>query len=51
MGDGLLAGLALALASIVFIFWPERNPFVQRIRRGSIPCSSARMRSMRICAT
>jgi hypothetical protein len=25
----LIAGLVLALASIVFIFWPERNPFVQ----------------------
>ena len=25
----LLAGLALALACVVFIFWPERNPFVQ----------------------
>ena len=29
MGNGLLAGLALALASFAFIFWPERNPFVQ----------------------
>jgi hypothetical protein len=25
----LLAGLLLALACIAFIFWPERNPFVQ----------------------
>ena len=25
----LLAGLALALACVAFIFWPERNPFVQ----------------------
>lgn len=25
----LLAGLALALACIAYIFWPERNPFVQ----------------------
>jgi hypothetical protein len=25
----LVAGLTLALACVVFIFWPERNPFVQ----------------------
>ncbi len=25
----LLAGLALALACMAYIFWPERNPFVQ----------------------
>jgi hypothetical protein len=25
----LLAGLALALACFAFIFWPEKNPFVQ----------------------
>ncbi len=25
----LLAGAMLALACFVFIFWPERNPFVQ----------------------
>ncbi len=25
----LLAGLLLALACIAFIFWPEKNPFVQ----------------------
>jgi len=25
----LLAGLVLALACFAFIFWPERNPFVQ----------------------
>ena len=29
MGNGLIAGLVLALASMAFIFWPERNPFVQ----------------------
>ncbi len=29
MDNGLLAGIVLALASIAFIFWPERNPFVQ----------------------
>ena len=26
---GGVAGLALALACFLFIFWPERNPFVQ----------------------
>jgi hypothetical protein len=26
---GLLAGLILSLALGVYIFWPERNPFVQ----------------------
>jgi hypothetical protein len=25
----LVAGVALALACIAYIFWPERNPFVQ----------------------
>jgi hypothetical protein len=25
----LLAGIALALGCIAYIFWPERNPFVQ----------------------
>jgi hypothetical protein len=25
----LIAGLALALACFAFIFWPEKNPFVQ----------------------
>jgi hypothetical protein len=25
----LVAGLALALACFAFIFWPEKNPFVQ----------------------
>jgi hypothetical protein len=25
----LIAGVALALACIAFIFWPEKNPFVQ----------------------
>ncbi len=29
MDNGLLAGLALALACVVFMFWPERTPFVQ----------------------
>ena len=29
MDNGLLAGLALALVSVVFMFWPDRNPFVQ----------------------
>ena len=29
MDAGLFAGLALALVSIAFIFWPERNPFIQ----------------------
>ncbi len=28
MDTGLLAGLALALLSVAFIFWPDRNPFV-----------------------
>ena len=27
---GLLAGLALTLMLFAYIFWPERNPFVQR---------------------
>jgi len=26
---GAIAGLALALGCFLFIFWPERNPFVQ----------------------
>lgn len=29
MDNGLLAGLALALVAIAFIFWPDRNPFIQ----------------------
>jgi len=29
MDNGFLAGLLLALLSIAFIFWPERNPFIQ----------------------
>jgi hypothetical protein len=29
MDSGLVAALALALACMAFIFWPERNPFVQ----------------------
>jgi len=29
MDQGLLAGLALALGCVLFMFWPERNPFVQ----------------------
>jgi hypothetical protein len=29
MDAGFIAGLCLALASIAFMFWPERNPFVQ----------------------
>jgi hypothetical protein len=29
MDAGFLAGLALAIACFLFIFWPERNPFVQ----------------------
>jgi hypothetical protein len=29
MDNGLIAAIALTLACIVFIFWPERNPFVQ----------------------
>ena len=29
MGAGFLAGIALSLACLLFIFWPERNPFVQ----------------------
>ena len=29
MDTGFLAGVALALVCIAFIFWPERNPFVQ----------------------
>jgi hypothetical protein len=26
---GMIAGLVLALAVIVYMFWPEKNPFVQ----------------------
>ena len=29
MDDGLIAGIALALVCGAFIFWPDRNPFVQ----------------------
>ncbi len=29
MDQGLIAGIVLALACIAFMFWPERNPFVQ----------------------
>jgi hypothetical protein len=29
MDNGLIAAIALTLGCIVFIFWPERNPFVQ----------------------
>jgi hypothetical protein len=29
MDAGLVAGIALALMCLVFMFWPERNPFVQ----------------------
>jgi hypothetical protein len=29
MDQGLLAGIVLSLACIAFMFWPERNPFVQ----------------------
>ncbi len=29
MDTGLLAGLALSLLCVAFIFWPDRNPFVQ----------------------
>jgi hypothetical protein len=29
MDQGLIAGLVLALACVLFMFWPERNPFVQ----------------------
>jgi hypothetical protein len=29
MDQGLLAGLAMALGCVLFMFWPERNPFVQ----------------------
>ena len=29
MGTGFLAGMALLAACVLFIFWPERNPFVQ----------------------
>jgi hypothetical protein len=29
MDNGLLAGIALAIGCVLFIFWPERNPFVQ----------------------
>jgi hypothetical protein len=29
MDTGLLAGMALLIACLFFIFWPERNPFVQ----------------------
>ena len=29
MDNGFLAGLLLALLSIAFIFWPEKNPFRQ----------------------
>jgi len=29
MDNGFLAGVALAIASILFIFWPEKTPFIQ----------------------
>jgi hypothetical protein len=29
MDNGILAAIALTLACIVFIFWPERNPYIQ----------------------
>jgi hypothetical protein len=29
MDTGIVAGIALFLACVAFIFWPERNPFVQ----------------------
>jgi hypothetical protein len=29
MDQGLIAGIVLSLACIAFMFWPERNPFVQ----------------------
>jgi hypothetical protein len=29
MDNGLIGAIALTLGCIVFIFWPERNPFVQ----------------------
>jgi hypothetical protein len=29
MDQGLVAGIVLSLACIAFMFWPERNPFVQ----------------------
>ncbi len=29
MDQGLVAGVVLSLACIAFMFWPERNPFVQ----------------------
>jgi len=29
MDQGLIAGLVLALGCVLFMFWPERNPFVQ----------------------
>lgn len=27
--SGLLPGIALALLCVAFIFWPDRNPFIQ----------------------
>ncbi len=29
MDQGFIAGVVLSLACIAFMFWPERNPFVQ----------------------
>ncbi len=29
MDQGSIAGIVLSLACIAFMFWPERNPFVQ----------------------
>jgi hypothetical protein len=29
MDTGFFAGVALAIACILFIFWPEKNPFIQ----------------------
>ena len=29
MGAGAIAGIVLTLAVFAFMFWPERNPFVQ----------------------
>ena len=46
---GMIAGVLLTFGVFVYMFWPEKNPFVQAERRGWIICESGRMPSMRIC--
>jgi hypothetical protein len=48
--QGLIAGLLLLFALVVYTFWPE-NAFARKKSRGSIFCLSARSSCMRTCAT